>query len=147
MRLARCVTLALVAAALLSACGDTAGTEPAEGATLEDYCDAVHDAWNFAAAATSDGGVRVTWDSQPTGEPVDFVVYRRVEGTEEWERRADVTIDDGDPMAYVDRGPVDLDGRPLEYTVTRVMAECGGESELCVELPCDPPATVAPRKD
>lgn len=147
MRLASSVTLALVAAGLLGACGEARGTAAAEGATLEDFCDAVHHAWRYAAEETADGNVRVTWDSDWSSDPVDFVVHRRVVGAEEWERRAEVTIEHGDPMTYVDPGPVDPDSEPLEYTVTRVMAECGGESKLCDELPCEPPAMVTPRGD
>lgn len=146
MRLAPCVTLAVVAATLLSACSEPE-TESVDGATLEDYCDSVHHAWRYTAEETADGDVRVTWDSNPSGAPIDFVVYRRIGGAEEWDRHAEVTIEDGDPMVYVDPGPVNLADAPVEYTVTRVMAECGGESELCAALPCEPPATVTPQRD
>lgn len=117
-----------------------------DGASVDDYCSTIHDTSDVTAETTG-AGVVVGWWSQPTGDPVDFVVYRRPVGDDAWQRVADVSTPDGDEMTYVDTTPAEEPGTAYEYTVTRVEADCGGESEICAGGVCDPAPSATPRQD
>lgn len=117
-----------------------------DGATVDDYCAAVHRTRNVTAETTPDGVV-VRWDSPPSGDPVDFVVHRRAVGTQDWQRVAPVTVDEGAEMTYLDATPADQPGTAYEYTVTRVESDCAGESPTCAHGVCDPAPSATPRQD
>lgn len=117
-----------------------------DGATVDDYCAAVHRTRNVTAETTPDGVV-VRWDSQPSSDPVDFVVHRRAVGTQDWQRVAPVTVDEGAEMTYLDATPAEQPGTAYEYTVTRVESDCAGESPTCAYGVCDPAPSATPRQD
>lgn len=116
------------------------------GAGVDDYCSAVHRIWDVTAESTPDGVV-VRWDSPLTGDPVDFVVHRRAAGSEDWERLAEVTIDDGAELTHLDAVPASTPGTAYEYTVTRAEPDCGGESPTCADDVCEPAPSATPRED
>ena len=135
------VVVAVAAAATLVGCS---GGEEAPEATVEDYCSAVHIAFEVTAQSTDDGVV-VGWSAQGNElDPADYVVYRRPAGSEAWARLADVTIEAGDDQTYLDTTPADEVDAPYEYAVTRVDSMCGGESEICPDGVCDTPPTAVP---
>ncbi|GIG40922.1 fibronectin type III domain-containing protein [Cellulomonas phragmiteti] len=158
MRPAVGTALALLVVAVVAACGpdgtgDTPETRPPvaapssdEEATIEDYCDAVHQV-NWVDVEQTPEGVLVTWDAAATfGGPGTYVVHRRPSGTAQWQRVEEIERLDDD-FTYVDTRPAEQPGVAYEYWVTVVEPECGGESELCPPFVCDPPAAATPRQD
>lgn len=143
MRARRAATASATAAAVVVGVTGCAGQVEPEEATPEDYCLAVHGVDDITAQTTDDG-VLVGWFGTGGVEnDITYRVHRRAVGADDWGLLGEVDGDDDAEMTYLDTDPADGPGA-YEYTVTRVDAFCGGESDLCAGGVCEPAPTATP---
>lgn len=159
MRSAVSTALALLVVAIVATCGPAEPTDTPrartptasastddEGATMQDYCDVIHQVHEVETEETLEG-VLVTWDAAATtGGPRTYVVHRRPAGTTQWQPVEEIERTDDD-FTYLDIRPAEQSDTAYEYWVTVVEADCGGESDLCPPFECDPPPAATPRQD
>jgi hypothetical protein len=121
--------------------------ETDDGAPLDEFCASVHIVFEITAEATAEG-VALTWlTARGSIDPVEYVIYRRPEGSETWDRVAEVTVEEGGETAFLDTSPAEERDTAYEYSVTKVDPGCGGESEICPDGYCTPPAIATPLQD